>query len=105
MIKKNYPNVMLQCVTQQTEVNYRKSHTGILTLTDEGFRFEESVRKSYPPNPKVYEGQYLSMVRRPNGKYRPLLKTVSPADTTPEQRKDMAFKVYTELLNALEIIG
>ena len=44
MIKKNYENVMLQCVTQQTEVNNRKSHTGILTKTDEGFRFEESLR-------------------------------------------------------------
>jgi len=105
MIKKNYENVMLQCVTQQTEVNNRKSHTGILTKTDEGFRFEESLRKAYAPNPKVYQGQYLSLVRRSNGKYRPLLKTICPTDTTPEQRKDMAFKVYAELLNALEIIG
>lgn len=105
MYKQTINNISLQLVMQQPEVaNPFKSHAGVLSKNPDGFRFEEAVKIKRPRrNPKLYEGQYVSLVHRSDGKYACSLKCIS------DQKKDfdhhdMAFRIYMELISALEII-
>lgn len=80
-----------------------KCYNGILTRdTEDHFRFEESIRQVRPArNPKLYDGKYVSLVRMQNGKYQMHLKTLDE-QTDPQC---FAFGVYSEIINALKIIG
>ena len=106
MYKKIFSNVSLQVVMQQQEItDPSMSHAGVLSMNGEGFRFEEAVKIKRPRrNPKLYEGQYVSLVHRSDGKYACTLKHI----TTPGEdfdHHDVAFRIYMELIDALEIIG
>lgn len=105
MYKKIFSNVSLQVVMQQQEVTeLPMSHTGVLSMNPDGFRFEEAVKQKRPRrNPKLYEGQYVSLVHRSDGKYACTLKYIR------DQEKDfdhntVAFRIYLELIDALQII-
>lgn len=64
-------------------------------------RFEEVIRKGRPPrNPKLFDGDYISLVRMQNGKYQCHLKTFDPCGTG--DAKELAFKVYSEMINAFK---
>lgn len=104
MQKKTYKDVSLDCTLQQdVEITPDKCLTGVITKTDTGFKFEEEIRKGRPPrNPKLYDGKFISMVKMQNGKYQCHLKTFNP---TPElDKQELAFKVYSDLLNAFNFI-
>ena len=105
MYKKMFSNVSLQVVMQQQEVTeLPMNHTGVLSMNPDGFRFEEAVKQKRPRrNPKLYEGQYVSLVHRSDGKYACTLKYIR------DQEKDfdhhtVAFRIYLELIDALQII-
>ena len=105
MYKKIFSNVSLQVVMQQQEVTeLPMSHAGVLSMNPDGFRFEEAVKQKRPRrNPKLYEGQYVSLVHRSDGKYACTLKYIR------DQEKDfdhhtVAFRIYLELIDALQII-
>jgi len=103
MKKLTFPKTDLACVMQQVEViNPNECHTGLLSQNEDGtFRFEEAIRKGRPPrNPKLFDGQYISMVRMQNGKYQMHLKTMSETI----DREKFAFGVYSEITNALKIL-
>lgn len=104
MIKKNYSNINLACTLQQdNEITSDKCLNGVISKTDEGFRFEEAVRKGRPKrNPKLYDGNFISMVHMTNGKYQCHMKTITASKEL--DRQDLAFKVYSELSTALSII-
>ena len=106
MYKKIFSNVSLQVVMQQQEVTeLPMNHTGVLSMNSDGFRFEEAVKQKRPRrNPKLYEGDYVSLVHRCDGKYACTLKYIR------DQEKDfdhhnVAFRIYLELIDALQIIG
>ena len=106
MFKQTINNINLQLVMQQQEVfNQPMSHTGVLSMNPDGFRFEEAVKQKRPRrNPKLYEGDYVSLVHRCDGKYACTLKYIR------DQEKDfdhhnVAFRIYLELIDALQIIG
>ena len=106
MYKQTINNISLQLVMQQPQVviNPSMSHTGVLSKNGEGFRFEEAVKQKRPRrNPKLYEGQYVSLVHRSDGKYACTLKHIA----TPDENFDhhtVAFRIYLELIDALQII-
>lgn len=79
-------------------------YTGVLTRDSEAhFRFEESIRKGRAPlNPKLFDGEYVSMVRMQNGKYQFHFKTINL--THDLDRQALAYKVYSELTDALNIL-
>jgi len=101
MNRKSYQNVTLTCLTQQDEISADFCPNGIISLAPDGFRFEESIRKGRSPrNPKLFDGNYLSMVRMQNGRYQLHLKTMSD----DLDREKFAFGVYSEIINALKIM-
>lgn len=104
MLKKNYSNINLSCTLQQdNEITTEKCLNGVISKTDEGFRFEEAVRKGRPKrNPKLFDGNFISMVHMQNGKYQCHMKTICASKELDHQ--ELAFKVYSELLHAFEII-
>lgn len=104
MQKKKYSNINLDCALQQdTEITNEKCLNGVISKTAEGFRFEEAVRKGRPKrNPKLFDGTFCSLVHMANGKYQIHMKTIDASGIT--DRNELAFKVYSELLNALNVI-
>ena len=105
MYKQTINNINLQLVMQQQEVfNQPMSHAGVLSMNQDGFRFEESVKQKRPRrNPKLYEGDYVSLVHRSDGKYACSLKCISPHDKDFDHNT-VAFRIYLELIDALQII-
>lgn len=79
-------------------------YAGCITRTSEDdFRFEEAIHKGRPKrNPKLFDGKYCSLVHMQNGKYQIHMRTIDASRCINPQ--DLAFKVYSELLNALNII-
>lgn len=72
---------------------------------DDHFLFEEeapSVSHRHKRNPKLFDGKYCSLVHMQNGKYQIHMKTIDACGIA--DRKDFAFKVYSELLNAFTIL-
>ena len=104
MNKKTYSNVDLSCSFQQVEeLENNQCLTGVFSKTDKGFRFEESIRgQSVKRNPKLFDGNYCSLVHMRNGKYQIHMKTINASAISDPN--DFAFKIYSELLSAFEVI-
>ena len=104
MLKKDYSNINLTCTFQQdNEITLDVCFPGVLSHNGNSFRFEEAVRKGRPKrNPKLFDGNFISMVHMANGKYQCHMKTITASNEL--DRKELAFKVYSELLHAFEII-
>ncbi len=79
-------------------------YNGLLTRDgDDHFIFEESCRRGRcPRNPKLFDGNYCSLVHMQNGKYQIHMKTINASAIA--DRRELAFNVYTELLTAFAII-
>ena len=79
-------------------------YTGLLTRDGvDHFTFEEACQKRRcPRNPKLFDGNYCSLVHMQNGKYQIHMKTINASSI--EDRNQLAFNVYSELLNAFSII-
>ena len=83
-----------------------KSYQGVLSrdvecdefLYDEHFTFTETQPWSTKRNPKVFNGKYISVTRRPDGTLKPNFRPL-PANMSVER---YAFGVYIELHKALE---
>ena len=106
MYKQTVNNISLQLVMQHPEVviNPSMSHAGVLSKDGEGFRFEEAVKQKRPRrNPKLYEGDYVSLVHRSDGKYACTLKHIATPDEDFDHH-NVAFRIYLELIDALQII-
>ena len=105
MYRQTISNIQLQLVMQQAEVfDQPMCLTGVLSKNQDEYKFEQAVKQKRPRrNPKLYEGQYVSLVHRSDGKYACTLKCIS------DQQKDfdhntVAFRIYLELIDALQII-
>ncbi|MBO5955795.1 MAG: hypothetical protein J6Q10_03235, partial [Clostridia bacterium] len=83
MYKQTINNISLQLVMQQPQVviNPSMRHAGVRSMNGDGFRFEEAVKQKRPRrNPKLYEGDYVSLVHRSDGKYACTLKHIATPD-------------------------
>ena len=106
MYKQTINNISLQLVMQTPQVTNQPtgSHAGVLSRNHEGFRFEEAVKQKRPRrNPKLYEGEYVSLVHRSDGKYACSLKCIGVPDKDFDHNT-VAFRIYLELIDALQII-
>ena len=86
-------------------LNPGKCYRGVLSRTsDDQYLFEEAVTSGRTDhrNPKLYHGRYVSLVHMQNGKYQVHMRTIDA--TASLDRKDLAFQVYSELLEAFEIM-
>ena len=103
MKKKTYSNVNLTCAFQQAEnLENNQCLNGVFSKTNNGFLFEEAIRKGRPPrNPKLFDGKYISMVKMQNGRYQCHIKTFDPKEM---DRKQAAYDIYTEIAQAFCII-
>lgn len=90
----------------ETLLTQGRTYRGVLShISDNLFLFEEetkSARKSTRLNPKLFEGQYCSLVHMQNGRYQVHMKTLEPSAAVDP--KKLAFNVYSELLKAFAII-
>lgn len=104
MNKKSYSNVMLTVHFQQSEPEGWHSYRGVFTPTGENkFLFEEAAhRQQAVRNPKLFVGEYISLVHKQNGRYQVHCRTINPSQGLDVS--DLAFKVYSELLTALRQI-
>ena len=104
MQKRTYKSINLACTLQQDdEITTDKCLNGVISKTEGGFRFEEAVRKGRPKrNPKLFDGNYCSLVHMQNGRYQIHMRTIDASSIDDSQT--LAFKVYSELLNVFDII-
>ncbi|MDO4215733.1 MAG: hypothetical protein Q4D12_07455 [Bacteroidales bacterium] len=98
--------VDLKTVMQQ-DVLLAKGHTyrGCLTRNGEDhYLFEEAVRldRHGKRNPKLFDGEYISLVHMQNGRYQVHMRTIDASSGI--DRNELAFRVYSELLNAFNIM-
>ena len=106
MYKQTINNISLQLVMQQPEVvNQPMCLAGVLSKNQDQYRFEQAVKQKRPRrNPKLYEGQYVSLVHRSDDRYACTLKYIRPKDENFDPL-EVAFRMYLELNDALQIIG
>ena len=97
MYKINIKNASLQLVVQQPQVTDQPMClAGVLSKNENEFRFEQSVKQKRPRrNPKLYEGQYVSLVHRSDNKYACTLKCITPK-TEGFDHHNVAFRIYLE---------
>ena len=105
MYKQTINNISLQLVMQQPEVvNQPMCLAGVLSKNQNQYRFEQAVKQKRPRrNPKLYEGQYVSLVHRSDDKYACTLKHIQPNGEDFDHHT-VAFRIYLELIDALQII-
>lgn len=99
--------VDLKTILQEdSHLNLGQTYRGVLTRDSEDhYLFEEETKTSghcYRRNPKLYDGRYVSLVHMQNGRYQVHMRTIDIA--TVHDRQELAFKVYSELLLAFEVI-
>ena len=105
MIKNTNLCIDLKTVMQNDALLVEgQCYTGVLTRDSEDhFVFEESCHCGRSPrNPKLFDGQYCSLVHMQNGKYQIHMKTINASAIA--DRDQFAFNVYNELLTAFSII-
>lgn len=103
MAKKVFSNTTLACSLQDGSViTENKCLHGLLIPTGDSFRFEEEVKKSktHTRNPKIYDGDFISLVRKEDNSIQFSFKTTKD-DFDPE---NFAFMVYSEVTKAIEKI-
>lgn len=99
--------VDLKTILQEdSHLTLGQTYRGVLTRSDEDlYLFEEETKSSgccHRRNPKLYDGRYVSLVHMQNGRYQVHMRTIDAGIV--QDRQELAFKVYSELLHAFEII-
>ena len=99
--------VDLKTILQEdTLLRQGQTYRGVLTRNAfNHYLFEEEAHASgrtHRLNPKLYVGRHLSLVRRQDGRYQ-LHCRAFKADTLGN-RNELASKIFTELVEALQII-
>jgi hypothetical protein len=87
------------------QLNPGQCYRGILSrISEDQYLFEEAVTNGqhHHRNPKLFDGKYVSLVHMQNGKYQVHMRTIDPSINL--DRKELAFQVYHELLEAFTII-
>ena len=124
MNKKIFQNINLTCVFQNTNpfdtetslssvgepVEPKPSALsqtvlcGMLSNTADGnVLFQETLpRRRDVRNSRLYQNDHLAVVRRKDGLYYPLLKAFKPEEM--QDKASLAFKIYSELSEALNSI-
>lgn len=108
-MKKNI-NLCIDLKTIMQEdalLNPGQCYRGVLSRTSEDqYLFEEETHRPTDRhgrrNPKLFDGQYVSLVHMQNGKYQVHMRTIDASSTL--NRKELAQNIYGELIEAFTII-
>ena len=104
MKKTIYTNITLSCTMQHDEFAESECLHGVISKQADGFRFEEAVKQNNPRrNPKLFNGKYCSLVHMQNGRYQIHMRTIDASAVS--KPNDFAFRVYSELLDAFNVIN
>jgi hypothetical protein len=99
--------VDLKTIMQEDVIlNEGQGYHGVLTRDGKDhYLFDEASRlsRTNQRNPKLFDGNYCSLVHMQNGKYKIHMRTFNAS--TIGNGKAYAQKCYKELLKALAIIG
>lgn len=104
MIKKMFYRVNLACSLQQDEdINVNQCLNGLFSRNADGsFSFEEVVPKVRDlRNAKLFDGEFVSLVRRKDGKLQLHFKVFSSVENTQQ----LASEIYSEIANALNQVS
>lgn len=103
MQKKTYTNTTLVCQLQsKKQLPETECLNGLISLTQGGVLFQETrPRKREIRNAKLYEGKHVSLVRRKDGLYYPLIKAIRAQGI---DRSSLAFSIYSEISEALNCV-
>lgn len=105
MIKNTNLCVDLKTVLQRDALLFEgQPYNGVLTRdSSDHYLFEEAARGvRHPRNPKLFDGEYISLVHMQNGRYQFHMRTINVEAV--RNNEELALKVYNELLNAFKII-
>jgi len=107
MIKNTNLCIDLKTILQEdTLLSEGRTYRGVLSRDSEcHYLFEEEVkssRSSCKRNPKLFDGKYCSLVHMQNGRYQIHMKTIDASSA--HDRSSLAFAIYSELIDALNII-
>lgn len=106
MNKVRFENATIEVVLQHSEeLSVDNCSTGVISVDETGnLKFEEEIRKGRAPrNPKLFDGDYLSMVRMQNGKYQFHMKTLK-AEAGIDGR-EIAKAISKEIIKAFKFIN
>ena len=107
MNKISLTHINLDCFMQQaTEIHNQECHEGVICKDATGqLRFEEKAdpHPTWERNPHIFEGQYINMARKKDGQLKFNFKKVK-TDAPDFEASAYAFRVYSELINALQIL-
>ena len=99
----NATNLVCQFQTTSERLDNNGCLNGVISRTDDGFRFEEAVKaKSVRRNPKLYDGRYISLVRKSNRRYQIHTRTIDPSEI--KEIRQWTNALASELLDALDFI-
>lgn len=108
MQKISFNNVNLDCFMQQViEITNQECHKGVISMNGDGhMRFEETAapQPRWSRNPHIFEGKVINMARKKDGQLKFNFKAVN-VKNEKFSASDYAFRVYSELLEALQIIA
>ena len=105
MYRQIINNTQLQLVMQKFEVfNQNMCLPGVLSKNPDGYKFEQAKKQKRPRrNPKLYEGQNVSLLHRSDVKYACTLKYIRVQEKDFDHHT-VAFRIYLELIDSLQII-
>lgn len=102
MKKKIFEKTTVTCLTQDKVAQLGSVIHGLAQITPEGVTIQEEItQKRNPRNPKLFDGNYVSLSRNREGKYGLYLKSLRE-DTAIDV---YALGVYREILNALTSVA
>ncbi|MGM9704103.1 MAG: hypothetical protein ACI3YZ_11255 [Prevotella sp.] len=98
-------NTNISCILQQdNEIGLNKCYAGIFSKSGNALKFEEAIRKGRAPrNPKLFDGKYITLVRKTNGKYQIHAKTLHLENGFNPAA--IALGYYQEVSNALKFVN
>ena len=104
MKKTTITNVNIDIFTQTEEkFSEQKCYSGVLSKRSGRIKFEEAIRKGrHPRNPKLYDGKFISLIRKSNGKYQICSKLIELDEKTDATR--VSLDVWTDMSCALQIV-
>lgn len=103
MKKVNYKGTELEVMYQENEIGYGECIIGNISRKGDGFLFEEQARRVRAPrNPKLYDGQYCSLVHRKDGRYQLHVSTFTDLGSVDVRR--MVREIHKEMVDALKCV-
>ena len=104
MKKTTINNVNIDIFTQKEEkFSEKRCYSGVLSKSSGRIKFEETISKGrHPRNPKLYDGKYISLIRKSNGKYQICSKLIELDEKSDATR--ISLDVWSDISCALQIV-